>query len=214
MSESPARISASQVTLILQHAAEIDARGDSLTMDELRRIASEAGIDPAATEAAIEEVVAGGETAAVPVAAGAPGVPAVPEEDGRPRVPAKASKSPSPGWIVAGGAVGTAMGFITMLAGPTAFVAFGAAILFLLLRAVQSMKQGAQLDFQLQSFAVWFGMLIGSASSGIFAGEAVIGAFLVWIVTSVVGGLLVRFGPRDEEADEDRPQLGPGARRG
>ena len=210
MSESPARISASQVTLILQRAAEIDARGDSLTVDELRRIASEAGIDPAATEAAIEEVVAGAETAAMPVVGGAPGVPVVPEEDAGPKLPAKASKSPSPGWIVAGGAVGTAMGFMTMLAGPTALIAFGATVLFLLLRAVQSMKRGTQLDFQLQNFAVWFGMLIGGASSGIFAGEAVIGAFLVWIVTSVVGGLLVRFGPRDEEADDDRPQLGPG----
>ncbi len=50
MTETPARISASQVRLILERAAEIDARGDSLTVGELRRIAAEAEIDPAATE--------------------------------------------------------------------------------------------------------------------------------------------------------------------
>ena len=58
MTETPARISASQVRLILERAAEIDARGDSLTVEELRRIAAEAEIDPAATETAIQEITA------------------------------------------------------------------------------------------------------------------------------------------------------------
>ena len=92
MSDTPARISASQVTLILQRAAEIDARGDSLTVEELRRIASEAGIDPEATDAAIEEV-----TGEVP----AP-VSSVPVEDEKSALSVKTAKSPSPEWIVAG----------------------------------------------------------------------------------------------------------------
>lgn len=211
MSESPARISASQVTLILQRAAEIDARGDSLTVDELRRIASEAGIDPAATEAAIEEVVAGGDTATVPAVASARGLPEMPEEDGGPGLPARKSKSPSPVWIVASGAVGTAMGFITALPEAIGIPAFGAMVMYLIVRAVQSMKRGAQLDFQLQNFAVWFGMFVGGAAIEVIpTDEWFAGAFLLWAVTSVVGGLLIAFGPREEEADADVPRVGPG----
>lgn len=204
MSDSPARISASQVTLILKRAAEIDARGDSLTVEELRRIASEAGIDPAATEAAIGEVMAGEEPAPVP---------AVEVEEKKPTLPVKKSKSPSPGWIVASGAVGTAMGFITALPEAIGIPAFGATVLYLIVRAVQSMKRGKQLDFQLQNFAVWFGMFVGGAAIEVIpTDEWFAGAFLLWVVTSVVGGLLVKFGPREEEPEDDVPRLGPGNR--
>lgn len=204
MSDKPARVSASQVTLILQRAAEIDARGDSLTVEELRRIASEAGIDPAATEAAIEEVTAGEEPAPVP---------AVSVEDERTRLPAKTSKVPSPGWIVASGAVGTAMGFITALPEAVGIPAFGATILYLLVRAVQSMKRGAQLDFQLQNFTVWFGMFVGASAISVMNDFQTLSvAMTLWIVTSVVGGLIVRFGPRQEEPEDDVPRIGPGQR--
>ena len=202
MSDKPARISASQVTLILQRAAEIDASGDSLTVEELRRIASEAGIDPAATEAAIEEVLAGEEPAPVP---------AVPVEDEKTKLPARMSKVPSAAWIVASGAVGTALGFITPLPGQIAVSAFGATILYLIVRAVQSMKRGAELDFQLQNFAVWFGLLIGGTAIPRFRDIEVAGmALLFWIVSSVVGGLIVRFGPREEQAGDDVPRIGSG----
>lgn len=202
MSDSPARISASQVTLILKRAAEIDARGDVLTVEELRRIASEAGIDPAATEAAIEEVMEGEEPAPVP---------AVLVEEHKPELPVKKSKSPSTGWIVASGAVGTAMGFISALPEALGIPAFGATVMYLIVRAVQSMKRGAQLDFQLQNFALWFGVFVGGAAIDVIpVDEMFTGAFLVWVVTSIAGGLLVKLGPREEEADADVPRLGPG----
>ncbi len=201
MSDAPARITASQVTMILQRAAEIDARGDSLTVEELRRIASEAGIDPAATEAAIEEVTAGEEPA--PLAA-------VQVEGEVPRLRAKQSKSPSPAWIVASGAVGTALGFITALPEVVGIPAFGATILYLIVRAVQSMKRGSQLSFQLQNFAVWFGMFVGASAIGVMSDFETLEMFLtLWIVTSGVGGLIVRFGPR-EEPENDLPRIGPG----
>ncbi len=204
MSDKPARISASQVSLILQRAAEIDASGDSLTVEELRRIASEAGIDPAATEAAIEEVVVGEEPAPVP---------AVPVEDEKTKLPARTSKVPSAVWIVASGAVGTALGFITSLPGPIGIPAFGAAVLYLIVRTVQSMKRGAQLDFQLQNFAVWFGLFIGGTAIARFADLEVLSvALLFWIVSSVVGGLIVRFGPREEDPEDEAPRIGPGRR--
>ncbi len=204
MSDKPARITASQVTMILKRAAEIDASGDVLTVEELRRIASEAGIDPAATEAAIEEVMAGEEPAPVP---------AVQEEDEKPGLPVKKSKSPSPGWIVASGAVGTAMGFMTALPEVLSVPAFVATVIYLMIRAVQSMKKGAQLDFHLQNFAVWFGMAVAGEAIG-FVDEGIPSALalLLWIVTSAIGGLLVKFGPRDEETEDDVPRLGPGNR--
>ena len=202
MTDSPARISASQVTLILKRAAEIDARGDTLTVEELRRIASEAGIDPAATEAAIDEVMTGEEPAPVP---------AVQVEEQKPELPVKKSESPSTGWIVASGAVGTAMGFITALPGFLSVPAFGATVMYLMVRAVQSMKRGAQLDFQLQNFAAWLGMaLAGEAIGFVSEGFSAALALVLWIVTSGAGGLLVKFGPRDEDPDGDVPRLGPG----
>ena len=202
MSDKPARISASQVTLILQRAAEIDASGDSLTVEELRRIAGEAGIDPAATEAAIEEVVAGEEPAPVPT---------VPVEDEKTKLPARMSKVPSAAWIVASGAVGTALGFITALPGQFAVSAFGATVLYVIVRAVQSMKRGAELDFQLQNFAVWFGLLIGGTAIPRFRDIEVASiALLFWIVSSVAGGLIVRFGPREEDPEDEVPRIGPG----
>ncbi len=190
--------------MILQRAAEIDARGDSLTVEELRRIASEAGIDPAATEAAIEEVTAGEEPAPVP---------AVQVEGEVPRLPTKQSKSPSPGWIVASGAVGTALGFITALPEVVGIPAFGATILYLIVRAVQSMKRGSQLSFQLQNFAVWFGMFVGASAIGVMSDFETLEMFLtLWIVTSGVGGLIVRFGPREEEPENDVHRIGHGSR--
>ncbi len=203
MSDKPARISASQVTLILQRAAEIDASGDSLTVEELRRIASEAGIDPAATEAAIDEVV--GEEPAP--------VPSVPVDDENTGLPVRKSKVPSAAWIVASGAVGTAMGFISALPEAVSIPAFGAMILYLIVRVVQSMKRGAQLDFQLQNFVVWFGMFVGASALGLMNDiETLSIATTLWIVTAVVGGLIVRLGPREEEPGDDVPRIGPGRR--
>ena len=186
----------------MKRAAEIDARGDTLTVEELRRIASEAGIDPAATEAAIDEVMTGEEPAPVP---------AVQVEEQKPELPVKKSESPSTGWIVASGAVGTAMGFITALPGFLSVPAFGATVMYLMVRAVQSMKRGAQLDFQLQNFAAWLGMaLAGEAIGFVSEGFSAALALVLWIVTSGAGGLLVKFGPRDEDPDGDMPRLGPG----
>ena len=203
MSDKPARTSASQVTLILQRAAEIDASGDSLTVEELRRIASEAGIDPAATEAAIDEVV--GEEPAP--------VPSVPVDDEKTGLPVRKSKVPSAAWIVASGAVGTAMGFISALPEAVSIPAFGAMILYLIVRVVQSMKRGAQLDFQLQNFVVWFGMFVGASALGLMNDiETLSIATTLWIVTAVVGGLIVRLGPREEEPGDDVPRIGPGRR--
>lgn len=197
MTDAPTKISASQVSLILQRAAEIDASGDTLTVDELHRIAAEAGIDQQATSRAIREILADEE----------PGTAVAAEEPAT--VPARSPKYPSPGRILAGGAVGTVLGFLTSLAneGPfsgdllaMAWLGFGGTMFYLLVRALHSMKNKTQFVFQIENLALWFGGAVGAWAMNILDGEEVFGAaLLIWILTSVVGGLLVRLGPREEE---------------
>ena len=79
--------------VLLPRAWEIDARGDSLTVDKLRRIAAEAGIDPQATSRAIQEILSDEE----------PGSEMAPAESTG--VPAMRSKSPAPARILVGGAI-------------------------------------------------------------------------------------------------------------
>ncbi|WP_420447484.1 hypothetical protein [Candidatus Palauibacter sp.] len=198
----PMRLSAAQVSFVLKRAAEIDARGDSLSVDELERIASEAGIDPKATRTAIAELIEG----EMPVPGPAP--------EPRPPVvsPARAGNpaSPSPGRILVGGAVGTAFGFLFATSLPGAIAGSGATLIYLMLRVVQGMKRGSQLDFQLQNFTLWFvSTLIVSAWHGV---DGLILTLLCWFVTSVAGGLLVRFGPREEEPEDETPRIEAGGR--
>ena len=189
MTEPPISLSPSQVSLILQRAAEIDARGESVTVEELKRIAAEAGIDAMATTTAIQEVLAEEDSEPPP--------PAKPE--GKP--PAKRSLVPSPWRIAVGGALGTAFGLILPSSefGPLSVVAL---LLYILLRVVQSMKRGTELDYQLQNFALWFGVLMGTASTDIGSGDMAMAVFFGWFLTSVIGGLLVRFGPRTSDEPE------------
>lgn len=105
MTDLPTRLSASQVSLVLQRAAEIDAKGDSLTVDELRHIAHEAGIDPDATEKALRLVLADEDPDPKPAPAASPGVPA------------RKAPSLSPWRIGTGGSIGFALGFIGAFAG-------------------------------------------------------------------------------------------------
>ena len=127
-----------------------------------------------------------------------------------PRAPARRSSAPSPKRILSGGAVGVAFGFIfQVFAESMVFLGFGAAVLYVVLRAVQSMKRGDQLDFQLQNFALWLGTLAGTLATDVrFPVEAVaLVFFFVWLITSFLGGLLVRFGPREGKMEEEIPQL-------
>lgn len=199
MTKSPTGVSPSQVSLILERAAEIDARGDVLTVEELKRIAAEAGIDAAATEMAIQEIMADREAAPVQTA-----------KEGS-QLPVKDPKTPAPEWIVAGGAVGMALGFITTLPNFVGVPALGATVLYLFFRAVKSMKTGSELSFQLQNFAVWLGMALGATAIGAFTPATNLTAALIcWMIGSLVGGMIVRFGPREAPAEDDGPRIGAG----
>ncbi len=213
MNESKVRISAAQVTQILQRAAELDARGDTLSLAELRHIATEAGIDPAATDAAIGELMTPPEGASPAPVAPAAATGSVTRSPAPP-LPTQ-PPSPSPLRIVVGGAVGMAVGFFSALPDAIGATVFGGSILYLVTRAIQSMKRGAVLDFQLQNFALWFGVFIGgTAIDAIGEAQMFAGAFLLWTLTAVAGGLLVRFGPRETAPNDGPPQIGPGQGQG
>ncbi|MCY4573530.1 MAG: hypothetical protein OXF01_12100 [Gemmatimonadetes bacterium] len=204
MTDLPTRLTPSQVSRVLQQAAEIDARGDSLTVDELRRIADEAGIDPEATNRALQLVLADEDPDPKPAPATSPGVPV------------RRAPSLSPARMATGGAIGIALGFLGAFAvypGPVSpgFPALGiltglglvGTVVFLVARTLDCMRRRAQLDFQLQNFTLWFGTAVGAMVTDLFtfSDDAIGAVFTVWVITSVVGGLFVRFGPRDEEGD-------------
>ena len=100
-----------------------------------------------------------------------------------------------------------ALGFISGLAG-AAIPALGATALYLIFRAVKSMKTGSQLGFQLQNLAVWLAMALSATAVEVFSPATNFTAALVcWIVVSVVGGLIVQFGPREGEPEDDLPLI-------
>ena len=116
------------------------------------------GIAPEATDAAIREYMNKPEsdTPSPPFLQPIPHRPSPPSQLSTPPHP-----SPSPLRVVVSGAVGMAIGFFTALPAVVGLTAFGGGILYLVARAIQSMKSGAVLDFQLQNFALWFGILFG-----------------------------------------------------
>lgn len=200
MTDVPTRIPESQVSMVLERAAEIDAAGGTLSIEELRRIAVEAGIGEEATDHALRELFDKG-TGLQPAMAGTG------------KLPVAAAVPPSPGRIVAGGAVGLATGLLiglgnilSPLTSPNllGLGALSGTIGYLLWRAIQSMKRGSQLDFQLQNLALWFGAALGvTISLPILADDAIGMTLLIWLIAAVVGGMIIKFGPPDEEPEQE-----------
>ncbi|MCY4572990.1 MAG: hypothetical protein OXF01_09315, partial [Gemmatimonadetes bacterium] len=57
-----------------------------------------------------------------------------------------------------------------------------------------------------QNFVLWLAAAVGSLGSEMFYSEDVfLATFFAWFVTSVLGGLLIQFGPREEEEEEEEP---------
>ena len=220
MNERPTRFSDAQVTHILKRAAEIDARGDSMSAEDLRAIAAEAGIDPKATETAIQELLAEGESA-----------PETPPEPGSsvaersPRVPATRTGLSLPWRIAAGGAVGAACGFIYGLSAAVmtdpllpltagAMVGLGTATLYLMARGVLCMKRGEQRNFQIENLAVWIGAALATLPQLLpvfFLDDILAPLIVAWFLVAVVGGLMIRLGSKERSEPDDPPRIGAGA---
>jgi len=70
-----------------------------------------------------------------------------------------------------------------------------------------------QLDFQLQNFALWLGVLMSTLATDVsVAEEATAFSLFLWLIALFLGGLLVRFGPREKEPEEEVPQIESGGR--
>lgn len=191
MTGLPPRISESQISQVLRRAAEIDAGGESVSVEELRRIAAEAGIAAEATDRALQELF-GHVPGLQPVAADAPATLA------------EVTASVSPLRMIAGGAAGIASGLLigvgnllTPVTLPN-LVGLGALVgttFYLFWRALASMKRGAQFDYQMQNLAHCLGVaaaLIGT--NPMLTGDAISIVAVVWVVAAVVGGLIVKLG--------------------
>jgi hypothetical protein len=181
MTNLPDTISASQISQILQRAAEIDASGESLTVAELTRITDEAGIDRAATEAAIQEILGSDE---------APG-PSM-----------SMVRTPKDTTLLSmsiGGGIGAALGLLSRLSLTLALPVVGGLAIYSLFQAVRSMRRKTPLEFQLQNLVSWFAMFMTAAAGlGSFEMENIFEVTAVaWLATSFIGGLLVRYGPTD-----------------
>lgn len=215
MKERPVRFTDSQVAHILKRAAEIDAQGDSMSAEELRGIAAEAGIDPRATDAAIRELLAeeeGGSLMSPPRTS--------PVTEGDAELPARKMTPPSPWRIASGGAVGMACGFIygwsiglsVYPVTANALIGLGTATLYLVTRGLQCRKRGNHLDFQLENLAVWCTAALGPMIAwGWHMGSILAPLFVAWFLVAVIGGLLMRLGSKEESATEEPPRIEAGA---
>lgn len=190
-----------------------------MSADELRSIAAEAGIDPGATDEAIRELVA--EEKGAPVISSEPGSPVV---ERSPQVPASKAGWSLPWRIATGGAVGAACGFVHGLSAgvivdpldpltANAVIGLGTAALYLIARGVRCMRRGDQLDFQLENLTVWFGAALGALpmiTYGWHIDDVIAPLIVAWFLVSVVGGLLVRLGRKDESVPTEPPKIGAG----
>lgn len=221
MNDQPTRFSDAQVAHILKRAAEIDARGDSMSAEDLRAIAAEAGIDPRATEAAIQELLAEKEGAPVPLPESGSSV-----VERSFRVPATTTGLSLPWRIAAGGAVGAACGFIFGLSGGGVLIGdwplftgnivigLGTVMLYLSARAVMSMKRGDQSGFQFENLALWTGaalVTIPRLAPFIYLDDILAPLIVAWFLVAVVGGMLVRLGSKEQSEPDEPPRIGGGA---
>lgn len=190
----PGDFTPAQVRRILQRASEIDAHGEHASVEELLRVAREAGIDRRAMERAIAEVAAG-DAPTLP----APSTPlmlASPDRD---------TLVPS---ILTGAGVGLVAGVFTgvVVSSPVGVAGIAALFVFALVRAAQLGRKGALLEFEIQNL-VTMGLAFAGmiAFQGPLAEELSAVVMLLWVVTSVIGGGLVWWLGRDA------PDSDPGA---
>lgn len=163
------RLTAEQVSLVLKRAAELDARGPSVSAEELIAIAAEAGLDPAATRAAIEEI-----TAPKPL----------------PATPTRSFMSaPSLLSTVGGGVLGFMLGLIgTASLGPgIGMPALGGTLIFTLYRWLRRRGSESRLVLFFEHFVTWLSFIVGAAAAdNRMSVDIMIMAMLAGAITSVL----------------------------
>lgn len=176
----PDRFSPEEVRRILQRASEIDAHGEHAEVDELLRIARDAGIDLRAMEQAMAEVASGVDRP-LPVPTEAPSAKPV-----RAQAPDTMVRS-----ILSAAGFGVGAGLVIGLIPDLYGLALGSLFVYSLVRAVQLGRKGGLLEFELQNLVL---MLVSGLTALPFLGfmddELLAGVLVVWMVMTVLGGLV------------------------
>ena len=74
------------------------------------------------------------------------------------------------------------------------------------------MKRGDQIGFQIENLTVWLAAALGPMIAwGWHLGSVLAPLFVAWFLVSVVGGLLLRLGSREEDLPDEPPKLRAGA---
>jgi hypothetical protein len=143
MSDRSHRLNAEQVSLILARAAELDARGDSMTLDALREIAAEAGLDPSATRSAIDEVL---------------------QTTGVSLEPTRSSLAQVVRSSAAAGGVGAGLGVLAAAIPASGLPALGLALAYLLAGLVRGEDPAGRRTFLLKNTLTWSGFALGAVA--------------------------------------------------
>jgi len=178
MDDSGAPIPLAKAFRVLHRAAEFDVRDQSLSIDELRRMAADVRIGRESIDAAINEVLAtrGQRSSDLPM------------------VDLRS--------ILISCGVGILMGFATTL---PAFALPGivVAVLYLAVCAVTCLQTRAVLRFQVLNFALWVtGALTALLNENNVPQDVALATFLNWGISAIVGGLLIAFGRRKGSAGQ------------
>ena len=180
----PNVISEDEARQILVRATALEGQRRAVSLEELRSVALEAGIEPTAIEAAIDDVVGAGRE--IPAA--------TPSTSGWNRFVRRAAvgivglAGGTVTWLLAGGDPygGDALGL-----GIAALIAGSAK---LLMRARESRDQE---QFQTDLFLLWSGFTAGwSITRGESWTDMTLVAAMLWAACAIAGGLIVHFKPK------------------
>lgn len=176
----PLRLSPDQVSLILKRAGELDAKGSSLTSQEVLEIAAEAGLDPFAAETAMRDILAGeASPTALPTAAG-----------------------PSVQSTVLHASVGVILGVVAAaISSPiNTLPALGGVVLFALFRLLHGRFRETKLTLFFENLVTWlaFGIGAGIANNSDYSVQLMVLALPIWLLTSIIAVALPRGMPAGE----------------
>lgn len=186
----PDHLNDEQARSVLARAIEIDARGPFTTLDQLRHIAAEIGVSPAALETALQE-----------------------QGSGR-RAPHPVAASPAARKIAA---MGVPLGLVAgslIASGPMLAVVsiMGVGLVVSGLLAIYESARASLRSFHLKNTLLWGGALVGSVASAMLLSSGsertsllVAAAWCVrtWIASGVLGSATILAVQRSRRQDDD-----------
>ena len=182
---SDVRLSEADVKIVLERAARIETRANSLSVAELSSVAREAGISEQAVVQAVLEMLE--ERRMVQR-------PAEPAREAQPNSPPAARPNRFRAWVTAAGCAlaGVLAGGIAEAGDGPALYSVGLLLVALTFRAFHHRSEGSQRDLQLELVSAWAGFVAGFGMvDGGLDDDLVLVAGLFWLASVWVGGIIV-----------------------